>query len=148
MLIKQISVFVENQPGRLSRLTRTLAQNDISIIAISISDTVDFGILRCLVDDPDKAERVLKESGFTASMTRVLAVELEDVPGGLADVLDELSAAEINVAYVYSFTRTRRGKALILFKVDDSEKAVAALQKKDVRILCMQDIEKEFEQAL
>ncbi|MBQ9942232.1 MAG: ACT domain-containing protein [Christensenellaceae bacterium] len=140
MLVKQISVFVENQPGKLVRLTRTLAENGIGIIAITISDTVDFGILRCIVDDPDKAYQVLKDGGFTTSMTRVLAVELEDTPGGMSRVLEYLSEGEIDVEYVYSFMRSHHSKALILFKVDDSEKALAILQEKGVRILCMEDI--------
>ena len=140
MLVKQISVFVENATGRLSKLTRTLADEGIDIIAICIADTVDFGILRCIVNDPDKAVIVLKENGFTASMTKVLAVELEDVPGGLATVLEYLSQESIGVEYVYSFVRSRQDKALILFKVDDPEKAVSVLQQNQVRILCHNDI--------
>ncbi len=140
MLVKQISVFVENKPGRLSKLTRTLADSQIDIIAICIADTVDFGILRCIVDDPDKAVEVLKKSGFTASMTQVLAVELSDEPGGLATVLEYLSADEIDVEYIYSFVHSRKDKALILFKVNKPEKAIEILQQKNVPILCLKDI--------
>ena len=89
MLVKQISVFVENATGKLSKLTRTLEANDIDIIAICIADTVDFGILRCIVTDPDKAAKVLKENGFTASVTEVVAVAmsaplLKPTPMGMA----------------------------------------------------------------
>ena len=91
MLIKQMSVFVENTTGRLAQLTRVLGNDGIDIKASCIADTVDFGILRCIVDDPEEATRVLKEHGFTASITEVIAVELEDRPGGFADVLEILA---------------------------------------------------------
>ena len=142
MLVKQISVFVENTPGRLATLTRTLADHGINIAASSIADTMDFGILRCIADDPEKAAAVLKEHGFTASTTRVLAVELNDAPGGLADILEYLSEGELDVEYVYSSVRSRPGKALILVKVDDPEKAVDILQKKGASVLCWNDIKK------
>jgi len=140
MLVKQISVFVENKPGRLAKLTRALADSGIDLIAICIADTVDFGILRCIVDDPDKAVDVLKKSGFTASTTKVLAVELPDKPGGLAAVLGYLSEADIDVEYIYSFVRSRKEKALILFKVDNPDRAIEILSQKQVPILCMDDI--------
>lgn len=140
MLVKQISVFVENTTGRLSKLTRTLAESGIDILAISIADTVDFGILRCIVNDPDKAVEVLKAGGFTASMTKVLAIELDDSPGGLATVLEYLSEEHIGVDYVYSFVHHREGRALILFKVGDAEKAVRVLTEKNVRLLCLADL--------
>ena len=133
---------MENQPGRLAKLTRILADHEIDIIAICIADTVDFGILRCIVDKPDEATEVLKANGFTASTTKVLAVELEDQPGGLASVLEFLSGAGISIEYVYSFVRSRQDKALILFKVDEPEKAVDILGEKNVRILCLSDMQK------
>ncbi len=142
MLVKQISVFVENATGRLSTLTRALGNEGIDIIAICIADTVDFGILRCIVTDPDKAVEVLKRNGFTASITKVLAVEVDDTPGGLAKVLECLSSESIGVDYVYSFIRARSEHALVLFKVDDTEKAIDVLQRNDVPILCMDDIKK------
>ncbi len=140
MLIKQISVFLENTPGRLAKLTKILAENEIDIIAICIADTTDFGILRCIVDDPDKAVDVLVKNNFTASTTKVMAVELSDKPGGLAQVLEYLSGENISIEYVYSFVRSRKDKALILFRVSEPEKAVAILQKNGVKILCMDDI--------
>lgn len=140
MQLKQLSVFVENTTGRLNKLMRTLADNGIDLIAISISDTVDFGILRCIVNDPDKAEAVLKNAGFTASTTKVLAVELEDRPGGFADVLELLSKENIGVNYVYSFARAHADKALILFKVDDPKRATEVLSNGGVRVLGMSDM--------
>lgn len=142
MLVKQISVFVENATGRLSTLTKALGEAGIDIIAISIADTVDFGILRCIVTDPDKAVDVLKKNGFTASITKVLAVEVDDAPGGLAKVLECLSEKRIGVDYVYSFIRARSDHALVLFKVDDTDKAIETLQEQNVPILCMDDIAK------
>lgn len=140
MLIKQISVFLENTPGRLAKLTKILAENEIDIIAICIADTTDFGILRCIVDDPEKAVEVLVQHNFTASTTKVMAVELEDIPGGLAKVLEYLSEGDISIEYVYSFVRARKDKALILFRVNDPEKAMEILQKNNVRIMGLEDI--------
>ena len=93
MLMKQMSVFVENTTGRLSDLTGVLAENNIDIIACTIADTVDFGILRCIVEDPEKATEILKEHGFTASITEVIAVSVEDKPGGLDKILKAFAAA-------------------------------------------------------
>ena len=106
MLIKQMSVFVENTTGRLAELTRVLGNDGIDIKASCIADTVDFGILRCIVDDPEEATKVLKENGFTASITEVIAVELEDRPGGFADVLEILAKEQIGVDYIYSTIRS------------------------------------------
>ncbi|MGI6664418.1 MAG: ACT domain-containing protein [Christensenellaceae bacterium] len=140
MLIKQISVFLENRAGRLTELTKVLATHNIDIIAISIADTADFGILRCIVDDPAKAEEVLRANGFTASTTRVIAVELDDRPGGLSAVLEYLSEEGISIEYVYSFVRSKSDKALILFKVNDPDEALAILGKHNVNTLCLADI--------
>ncbi|MFW6306199.1 MAG: ACT domain-containing protein, partial [Bacillota bacterium] len=85
MLIKQISIFIENKSGRLTEVTKILGHNNIDLIAISISDTTDFGILRLIVNDPNKAESVLKENGFTVNTTNVIAIAVDDVPGSLAD---------------------------------------------------------------
>ena len=142
MLIKQISVFLENTMGRLAKLTRVLADGGVDIIAISIADTTDFGILRCIVDDPDKAVGLLRENNFTASITSVIAVEVEDKPGGLADVLSYLSTEGISIEYVYSFVRSRSQKALILFKVNQPENALAVLTEHGVETLCLRDITK------
>lgn len=140
MLIKQISVFLENTIGRLTKLTKVLADNNIDIIAISVADTTDFGILRCIVDDPEKAQEVLRANNFTASTTRVMAVELDDRPGGLSTVLGYLSDEDISIEYIYSFVRNRSNKALILFKVSDPNKAVEILQENSVRTLCLEEI--------
>src|SRR5690554_1516581 len=102
MKVKQISVFLENKTGRLAAVTDTLAVNGINIRALSIADTSDFGILRLIVDQPDKAYEVLKTGEFTVSVTDVIGVEMPDQPGGLAKVLKELENAEINIEYLYA----------------------------------------------
>ncbi len=127
MLMKQMSVFVENTTGRLSDLTGVLAENNIDIIACTIADTVDFGILRCIVEDPEKATEILKEHGFTASITEVIAVSVEDKPGGLDKILKALAAAGIGVDYIYSTIRAVTGEATIIMKVEDPKKALEIL---------------------
>lgn len=135
MFVKQISVFVENKKGRLYKMTKVLGDNGIDLIALSIADTTNFGILRCIVSDPQKAIAVLKENGFTASTTEVLAVEVPDVPGGLASVLEILKDNEITVEYLYSFVRTHDDKALVLFRVEEAEKTVQVLKQNGVQVL-------------
>ncbi len=135
MFVKQISVFVENKKGRLYKMTKVLGDNGIDLIALSIADTTNFGILRCIVSDPQKAIAVLKENGFTASATEVLAVEVPDVPGGLASVLEILKDNEITVEYLYSFVRTHDDKALVLFRVEEAEKTVQVLKQNGVQVL-------------
>ena len=134
MLIKQMSVFVENTTGRLAQLTRVLGNDGIDIKASCIADTVDFGILRCIVDDPEEATRVLKEHGFTASITEVIAVELEDRPGGFADVLEILAKENIGVNSIYSTIRSKEGAAIIVLKVEDPQKAIDVLLSNNVKL--------------
>jgi hypothetical protein len=139
MLIKQMSVFVENTTGRLAELTRILAQDGVDIKAACIADTVDFGILRCIVSDPEQATKILKNSGFTASITEVIAVEIADKPGGLAVVLDIFSKESIGVDYIYSTIRAKNGAAVIVVKTADPAKAVKILQEKNIP-LCGMDV--------
>ena len=129
-----MSVFVENTTGRLAQLTRVLGNDGIDIKASCIADTVDFGSLRCIVDDPEEATRVLKEHGFTASITEVIAVELEDRPGGFADVLEILAKENIGVNYIYSTIRSKEGAAIIVLKVEDPQKAIDVLLSNNVKL--------------
>ncbi len=140
MLVKQMSVFVENTTGKLAELTGILAENDIDIKACTIADTVDFGILRCIVEDPDKATEILKEKGFTASITEVIAVSLEDKPGGFYKVLKLLADAEIGVDYVYSTINSDEGEAVVMMKVKDHHKAIEVLTENGVKLFCMPDL--------
>jgi hypothetical protein len=133
--IKQISVFLENKSGRLARVTRVLGDNNINIRALSIADTTDFGILRLIVNDPDTAYRVLKELGFSVNITDVIAVEIPDVPGGLAVALEHLRDAGINIEYLYAFLTRATKAALVVFRVEQIDEAVRLLQEKGIRIL-------------
>lgn len=135
MKIKQISIFLENKSGRLARVTRVLGENNINIRALSIADTTDFGILRLIVNDPDKAFSILKEAGFTVSSTDVIAVEVPDRPGGLAEALAMLQEAGINIEYLYAFLQKATRAALVVFRVEQLDEAVSALQTRGFRIL-------------
>ncbi len=133
--VKQISVFLENKSGRLAEVTRVLGDNNVNIRALSIADTTDFGILRLIVNKPQEANEALKREGFMVSETEVIAVEVPDRPGGLADVLWELGVAGINIEYLYAFIGRSAGNALVVFRVEDCEGAIAALNKKNIRVL-------------
>ncbi len=135
-----MSVFVENTTGKLEELTKILADNNIDIKACTIADTVDFGILRCIVEEPDKATRILREKGFTASITEVIAVSLEDKPGGFHKVLKILADEDIGVDYVYSTINSDEGEAVIMMKVKDHQKAIDVLSKKGVKLFCMPEL--------
>ena len=139
-MIKQISVFVENKKGRLARITEALGEGGIDLIALSIADTTNFGIMRCIVSKPEQAIEVLKSHGFTASTTEVIVAEVVDQPGGLSYVLDLLDKAEISVEYLYSFVRTPSQNALILFRVEDVAAAEKALAAGGVRLLEEKDL--------
>jgi hypothetical protein len=134
-MAKQISVFLENKAGRLSHVTRVLGDAGINIRALSIADTSDFGILRVIVNDPEKAYRILKERGFTVSETEVIAVQVPDSPGGLAGVLEEMAATDLNIEYLYAFLGTAGNDALVVFKVEDTEKARTTFQEKGIKFL-------------
>lgn len=123
MIIKQLSVFLENKPGRLCAATDVLAKNHIDISALSLADTSEFGILRLLVDQPEKAQQVLTESGVIVRITGVIAVAMNDAPGGALEVLHCLSKAAINVEYIYACVGRVSGKALMVIRVDDEEAA-------------------------
>ncbi|MDD6042465.1 MAG: acetolactate synthase [Eubacteriaceae bacterium] len=139
MLIKQMSVFVENTTGRLGKLTGILADAGVDIIACTIAETTDFGILRCIVPDPQTATDLLKKNGFTASLSNVIAVSIEDKVGGFNHVLQYLSEAQVGVKYVYSTVKNAGGKAVIVMKPDDPEKAVGVLTTKGVQLVSIED---------
>lgn len=128
MLVKQISVFLENKSGRLAEVTRTLGDNNIDISALSIADTTDFGILRLIVDKPEKAEEVLKAEGFTVSSTSVIAIRVQDKPGGLAQALGVLDKENIDIEYMYAFVSKTEDEALVILRVIENDRAIAALK--------------------
>lgn len=135
MKVEQISVFLENKSGRLADVAGVLARAGINIRALSLADTTDFGILRLIVNDTEKAKGVLKENGFTVGKTEVLAVEVADRPGGLEEILNIMKGNGINVEYMYAFVQKSGGNAIIIFRFDELEKAIETLQKGGIRIL-------------
>jgi hypothetical protein len=140
MKVEQISVFLENKSGRLAEVAGILAGAGVNIRALSLADTTDFGILRLIVNDTEKAKKVLKENGFTVGKTEVLAVEVPDRPGGLANILNAMRDAGINVEYMYAFVQRSGGNAIIIFRFDELDKAISALQKAGIRILKGEDV--------
>ncbi|UKI19026.1 MAG: ACT domain-containing protein [Oscillospiraceae bacterium] len=142
MFIDQISVFMENKKGRLSSLTRILADNGIDLVALSIADTADYGIMRAIVNDTPGAEKALRAAGFMVSTTRVLGVVVPDTPGGLSDVLEIFSRGDVSVEYLYSFVRHQGKNALIMFKVTPVEKAVELLEKAGIELVTQEQVKK------
>lgn len=135
MFIDQISVFMENKKGRLAHLTRTLADNGIDLIALSIADTAEYGIMRAIVSDTAKAQAVLKDAGFMVSTTKVIGVVVPDTPGGLADVLQIFTDGDISIEYLYSFVQSQINHALIMFKVEPCQKAIELLESNGIGLL-------------
>jgi hypothetical protein len=135
MKVEQISIFIENKSGRLAEVSRILGEAGINIRALSLADTSDFGILRLIVNDREKAQAVLKENGFTVSKTEVVAVEVPDRPGGLAAILQTLDSERINVEYMYAFVERCGENAVIIFRFDETEKAITILRGKGFNIL-------------
>ena len=140
MKVNQISIFVENKSGRLAEVTKVLGDEGINIRALSLADTADFGILRLIVNDSARAVAVLKSKQFTVSMTEVVAVEVPDRPGGLADILGILEQEKINVEYMYAFVQKSAGNAIIIFRFDEIEKAISTLTKEGIRILSGEEV--------
>ncbi|MEG0157168.1 MAG: acetolactate synthase [Anaerovoracaceae bacterium] len=140
MFIKQISVFLENTTGRLEEFTKILEEYKIDMKALSIADTEEFGILRCIVEEPEAATTILKENGFTASITEVLAVEMEDIPGGLHRILHVLAKEDIAVEYVYSIIRSKQKNGVIVIKVEDPRIAGEVLQAAGINLYCQKDL--------
>ncbi|NLO04190.1 MAG: amino acid-binding protein [candidate division WS1 bacterium] len=142
MLCRQVSVFLENKSGRLAEVCQTLGEAEINIRALCIADTSDFGILRLIVDDPDRTVDVLQSAGFSVGSTGVLALRIPDRPGGLGGVLGELEQASVNVEYMYAFFITIAGDAVVLFKVDDDalERTLEVLEKAGVPVLASEAV--------
>ena len=141
MAIKQISVFLENKPGRLNRMTKVLADHKIDLRALSLAETKDFGIARLIVDDVLAATSVLKDADFIASLTPVLAFEIPDETGGLNRLLDAFTETGVNVEYMYSFLGGKKvSSAYMIFRVADTSSAEAALVGKGLRPLTQEEV--------
>ncbi len=140
-MIKQISVFVENKCGRLFEVTNCLAKNNINIHALSIADTTDFGILRLIVDDYKKAREVLKENGLTVKVTDVVAIAMDNTPGGLAGVLSELQTEGVSIEYMYAFnSRADEHEAMVILRLADQEAAVERIKNCNVKLFEKENI--------
>lgn len=133
--VEQISVFLENQPGRLAEVTGILVEANINIRALSLADTTDFGVLRLIVSDHEKARRELKANGFTVGMTDMVAVEVPDVPGGLHNILKLIKDAGVDIEYMYAFVQRSGESAIILFRFDNIDSALERLEKEGVRVI-------------
>ena len=134
MLVKQLSVFMENRPGRLYKLTHALGQEGIDFVTLSIADTKDYGIVRFIARDNDRAYEILKQAGFTVGQTELIGVEVEDKPNALAEVIALLEEENINIEYLYSFVLTNHNSAKILMRVEDTERAVKLLGERGIKL--------------
>ena len=135
MRAEQISVFLENKAGRLAEVTAILAETGVNIRALALADTSDFGVLRLIVSDNEKAITALKNQGFTVGKTDVVAVEVEDRPGGLHRILDVLHQAGVNVEYMYAFVTQSGNNAIMIFRFDNIDGAVKLLKEHKVKVI-------------
>jgi hypothetical protein len=140
MKVTQISVFLENKKGRLYDAIRILGQKGIDIKTLTIAENENFGILRMIVDSPEESLQVLHAHNFVASITDIVAVEVADHPGGLAQVLKVLDENKINIEYMYAFVEKRADKAILVFRFDDLDKAIAVLTENGIRVVGKKDI--------
>jgi len=139
MKLKQISVFMENQAGRLAEMASSLGNAGINIMALTVAESTDFGVVRLIVNDFEKAVRILKEKKFTVRETEVLAVEIADEPGSLGKVLKIFAENGLNVEYMYAFV-SRRQDALIVFRFDDMDRAIDIMKKARIKVLTNEEV--------
>jgi hypothetical protein len=135
MKINQLSLFLENKPGHLSAICRTLAKAEINIVTLSLADTQQFGILRLVIREWEKAKQVLETAGFVVNVTEVVATEVEDRPGGMAEILEIIEESKVNIEYVYAFTSRRGNRAVLVFRFDEPDKAIEKLQARGRNVL-------------
>ncbi len=139
-MIKQISVFLENKTGALGEVVKFMAENNVNLRALSIADTEDFGILRIITDDPDSSIEKIKNAGYSAKLTNVLAVEIDDKPGSFSKIVDVLSNEGISIEYTYAFLSKKADRAYIIIRADNSEKASELLKKSGITVSQQQDL--------
>lgn len=140
MKLKQLSLFLENRSGALSRPVRLLARGGFNILTLSIAEANQFGILRVILRDWEKAKKLLEKSGFVVKVTDMVAVAVPDQPGGLAKILEVLEKAGINVEFMYAFTEKRENKGVLIFRFDDPDNAIQVLQKAKVNVVSGMDL--------
>ncbi len=142
MILKQLSLFLQNEPGSLTTPCKVLAAAGINIITFSLADSQQFGILRLIVTDWEKAKSVLEQSGCLVKVTEVAAIEVDDKPGGLVRVLEALEGTSVNVEYVYAFTFKKENRGVLVFRFDRPELAIQALQQRQINALGAMDLNK------
>ncbi len=140
--IKQISIFMENKPGRMARVAKALADANVNIRVLTIAEAGDFGVVRMVVDDTDRGYKVLRDEGFTVSVTEVLAVEIKDSPGGLYEIANSLGMNNINVEYAYAFVTAKAERAMLILRVDDISGATRVLSEAGIKLATKAEIQK------
>ena len=144
MTVRQISVFLENRPGALHEFTQLLEAHNIDLRALSLAESEDFGIVRVIVDDPLRASQVLKEEGYVSSMTKVLAVEIEDKPGALVGILNVLGEKKIKLEYMYAFLAKKANSAFVVFRVADNDEAIRVLSECGIHTVSQEEMQELF----
>ena len=144
MLVKQVSIFVENKEGKIADVLKILAKENINISALSLADTTNFGILRLIVDDPKKAKNILQMEDMIVKINEILAVGINDQPGGLAKVLDILAKGKVAIEYMYAFTGHNKDNATVVFKTNDLEKAYDCLKINNIPLISAEDIKQVY----
>ncbi len=140
MKLKQVSIFLENKKGRLWNALSILRESGMNIRALSIADTSEFGILRIVVPDPEKAKEALEASNFVVKITDVIAVEVPDTPGGLEGILEILNKSDTNVEYIYAFVEKKGEKAVVVLRTEDIDEGIAALKEGEATVLSPEEI--------
>lgn len=140
MKIKQLSIFLQNRMGSLSKPLEVLSENDINIRAMCMADTSEFGILRLVVDNPIKGKEVLEENNFLVKITEIIGVEMNDTPGGLTNVLKIIKENNIDLEYLYAFTHDKADKAILLLHTDDIDNLIDVLTEKDITITPAEEV--------
>jgi hypothetical protein len=139
-MASQVTVFVENKPGRIARIARILGDSNINIRAVTISDMGDYGLINLLVDDPDRANGALTEEGFSVSRKHVIGVIMKDSPGGLADIAEYLNERDVNISNAYGFIQKAGDRAVLILEVDDIERAQRVIGKGGFQTLAEEEL--------
>ena len=147
MKVQQLSLFLENQPGQIVKPCRLLASEGINIRTLSVADTKQFGILRMIVSDWERAAKLLKDAGYVVNVTEVVAIEVPDQPGGLSSLLQVLENSPVNVEYMYSFPAGRRETAVMIFRFDQPDAAIKLLQTAGISVVSPVEVYNRVEQA-
>lgn len=140
MKLQQLSLFLENRPGRLEAPLAVIADAGINILTLSLADTAQFGILRLIVRDWERAKRLLEEAGWVVNLTEVVAVDVPDRPGGLVEALRILEEANINIEYMYAFSLRRGDKAILIFRFEDPDRAVQVLTERGMHVVDAEEL--------